>query len=144
MSFFAASWARMKLHLVGPSWDFWLTVFPLTFFAIFLSIPAVRAVARRIGDVGRNRRNEQRRAVKRVLDANGGPLPLEPTLSNLALPLEGEPDVDASGNGIIKFPRVAEEREALKKYLAQVDTDAEARVGKVIFGSDEEPPQLKS
>jgi len=134
MSFFAAGWARMRFGLGGPAWDFWLTGFPLTFFGIFLAIPAARAGLRKLGDAGRARRNERRQALKRVFDADGKALPSEPVLEALLLPLEGEPEANDSGQVMLRFPRIAEEREALRKHLAGVDVGAEKRIGKVIFG----------
>jgi hypothetical protein len=147
ISFFAANWARMKYGLVGPGWDFALTGFPLAFFAIFLSIPMARAGLRMLGDRGRAARNERRKAIERVMKAGGGSLPTEPALDALLLPLQGEPVVGDGGEMLLKFPRVAEEREALAKRLAAVDVGAEKRIGKVIFGSDDdeaEVPKLTS
>ena len=74
-----------------------------------------------------------------------GPLPVDPALEALLLPLAGELDLDESGGTkLVKFPRVAEEREALQRFLAGVDVGAEKRVGKVIFGAEDELPKLKS
>jgi len=137
MSFFAAHWAQVRLGLAGPGWHFFLTAFPLAFFTIFLSIPVIRAVAKKVGDKRREERNERRLALKKVMDANGGPLPTEPALDNLLLPLEGEPEVGDAGQMRVRFPRVAEERDAVKKLLARVDVGAEKRIGKVIFGGDD-------
>ena len=149
-SFFAANWIQMSLHLHGAAWSFWLTTFPLTFFTIFLGVPLLRALGRKFGDRRRAREKMERELVRRVLDANGAPLPLEPGLLALAIPLEGEPDAEGE-KGIIRFPRPAEERAALAKYLKSVDIGAEKRIGKVIFGgADDEadradvPPLLKS
>jgi hypothetical protein len=154
VSFFAAGWARMRFGLAGPTWHFFLTSFPLAFFAIFLGIPGIRAVGRKLGDKGREARNALRRNLKRVLDAGGAPLPADPGLDALLVPLEGEPEVGAGGEQLVRFPRIAEEREALQKHLAQVDLGAEKRIGKVIFGGDDdevekledkpERPRLKS
>src|SRR5262249_40507649 len=131
-----------------------LTGFPLAFFTIFLSIPGIRAIGRKLGDKAREGRNERRQNLKRVLDAGGKPLPADPGLEALLLPLEGEPEVGDAGQQLIRFPRVAEEREALQKHLASVDLGAEKRIGKVIFGgaddevekieAEQERPRLKS
>ncbi len=138
MSFFAASWARMRFGLAGPTWDFLLTVFPLVFFTIFLSIPLARAGLRLAGDRGRKERNDRRLALKRVFAAEGGPLPADPALEALLLPLAGEPEAGEGGKMFVRFPRIAEEREALQRYLAGVDVGAEKRIGKVIFGGDDD------
>jgi hypothetical protein len=138
MSFFAASWARMRFGLAGPTWDFLLTVFPLMFFGIFLAIPLARAGARLVGDRARERRNARRLAVKRVLDAGGQPLPSSPELEPLLVPLQGEPEVGAGGEMLLRFPRVAEEREALARHVAAIDVGAEKRIGQVIFGGDDD------
>lgn len=138
VSFFAANWASIRFGLVGPMWQFLLTVFPLTFFAIFLSVPALRAFGRKIGDKRREARNAERLAIQKVLDTGGTPLPAEPALDNLLVPLEGEPEAGNGGELLVRFPRVAEERAALAKYLAGVDLGAEKRIGKVIFGGDDD------
>ena len=137
MSFFAAHWAQMRFGIAGPGWQIFLTIFPLTFFTIFLAVPALRAGLRSLGDRRREERNARRLALKKVLDTNGGPLPAEPALDNLLLPLEGEPEVGDGGEMRVRFPRVAEEREALQKHLARVDLGAEKRIGKVILGGDD-------
>ena len=115
-----------------------ITVFPLTFFAIFLSVPTLRAVGRKIGDKRREARNAERLAIQKVLDTGGAPLPTEPALDNLLVPLEGEPEAGNAGELLVRFPRVAEERAALAKHLAGVDLGAEKRIGKVIFGGDDD------
>jgi hypothetical protein len=94
-------------------------------------------VARSIGDRRREERNARKLALKKVFDTNGGPLPAEPALENLLVPLEGEPEVGDGGEMRVRFPRIAEEREALRKRLAGVDVGAEKRIGKVIFGGDD-------
>lgn len=145
-SFFAANWIQMRLHLQGVGWSFWLMTFPLVFFSLFLGIPGLRALGRKLGDARRASRAKRAELVHRVVDAGGKPLPLEPGLLALAIPLEGEPDADGD-KGIIRFPRPAEEREALQKHLRSVDVGAEKRIGKVIFGGDDDevsPPLLKS
>src|SRR5262249_25796793 len=145
ISFFAAHWAQVRFGLAGSTWHFFLTTFPLAFFAIFLGIPTVRAVSRKIGDKGREERNERRKSLKRVLDAGAAALPADPGLDALLVPLEGEPEVGPAGQQLVRFPRVAEEREALQQHLAKVDLGAEKRIGKVIFGGDDdEVPRLKS
>jgi hypothetical protein len=154
VSFFAASWARLRFGLVGPTWHFFLTTFPLAFFTIFLGIPGVRAIGRKLGDAGRGARNQRKQDLKRALDAGDKALPADPGLDALLLPLEGEPEVGPGGEQLIRFPRIAEEREALRKHLASVDVGAEKRIGKVIFGGDDDEvekiagtesrPQLKS
>jgi len=138
VSFFAANWAQMRFGLVGPTWHFLLTAFPLAFFAIFLSVPTLRALGRKVGDKRREARNAERLAIQKVLDTGGAPLPTEPALDNLLVPLEGEPEAGSSGELLVRFPRVAEERAALAKHLAGVDLGAEKRIGKVIFGGDDD------
>lgn len=138
MSFFAASWARMRFGLAGPTWDFLLTVFPLAFFGIFLAIPLVRTGARAVGDRAREGRNARRLAVKQVLDAGGKALPSSPALEPLLVPMQGEPEVGPGGEMLLRFPRVAEEREALAKHVAAIDVGAEKRIGQVIFGGDDD------
>jgi hypothetical protein len=138
MSFFAAGWARMRFGLAGPGWDFALTFFPLAFFAIFLAIPLGRLAARALGDGRREARNQRRLALKEVLAANGAPLPATPALDALLVPLEGEPEAGPGGQMLVRFPRVAEERAALARFLSGVDVAAEKRVGKVIFGGDDD------
>jgi hypothetical protein len=138
VSFFAASWAQLRFGLVGPTWHFFLTAFPLAFFAIFLSVPALRAGARALGDGRREARNRRREALHKVMDAGGAALPTEPALDELLVPLEGEPEAGDSGQLLVRFPRVAEERAALQKHLASVDVGAEKRIGKVIFGGDDD------
>lgn len=138
-SLFAADWARASYGVTGPAWDFALTAFPLAFFALFLAVPALRAVARRLGDAGRERRNRRRRLVKDVLRTRGGPLPDGPGLRDLALALEGEPDFEpGSGAVVYRFHRVAEELAAMERHRAGLDVEAERRLGPVIFGSDDE------
>jgi len=136
-SIFAAGWAQTR-GLVGPGWHFWLTVFPFVFFTIFLSVPGLRAVARKIGDGRRDARNARRKALKTVIDANGKPLPAAPELDALLVPLEGEPEAGEGGQLLVRFPRVAEERAAVAKHLAAADLGAEKRIGKVIFGGDDD------
>lgn len=138
MSFFAANWARMRFGLAGPGWDILLNVFPLVFFAIFLAIPLVRAGARALGDRGRDERNQKRLGIKRVVAAAGAPLPNEPGLDALLLPLEGEPEAGDDGTLRLRFPRVAEEREALAKHMKTIDVSAEKKVGQVVFGGDDD------
>jgi hypothetical protein len=142
VSFFAAGWARARFGLAGPGWDFFFTGFPLLFFTLFLSIPGARAIARKVGDARRDRRNRRRQALKKVLDANGAPLPADPDLEALALDLEGEPDLSAAGDKVMKFPRPAEERGAAKKLLAGTDVAREKQIGKVIFGGDDADAEL--
>jgi hypothetical protein len=136
----AADWARMTYGVQGPAVDFGLTVFPFAFFGLFLAVPAARALARRLGDRGRARRNRYRLVVRDVVRARGGPLPDAPGLREAALALEGEPDFTGGERGAVvwKFPRVAEETAGLERYLAGVDVDAERRVGEVIFGGEDE------
>ncbi|HKA87642.1 MAG TPA: hypothetical protein VKE22_08250 [Haliangiales bacterium] len=147
VSFFAAGWARTRFGLAGPVWDWFFTGFPLLFFTLFLAIPGARALARKVGDKRRDARNRRRQAVKRIIEADGKPLPAEPDVEALALDLEGEPDLGAGGDKVLKFPRPAEERGAAKKVLAGTDVAREKQIGKVIFGGDdaeaEEPKQLK-
>jgi hypothetical protein len=145
MSFFAAGWARMRFGLEGAGWDLALTGFPLVFFALFLAIPLARAGARKLGDGKREARNARRLAVKKVLEANGAPLPAEPALEALLVPLEGEPEAGPAGQMLVRFPRVAEERAALAKFLSGVDVAAERRIGKVIFGGgDDEVEKVRA
>ncbi len=145
VSFFAAGWARMRFGLEGPGWDFALTGFPLAFFAIFLAIPLARAGARVLGDRGREARNQRRLAVKKVIDSGGKQLASEPALEPLLVPLEGEPEVGPGGEMLVRFPRVAEERAALAKFLSGVDLASEKRIGKVIFGGgDDEVEKVRA
>ena len=138
VSFFAAGWARMRFGLAGPGWDWFFTGFPLLFFTLFLSIPGARALARKVGDKRRDKRNRRRKAFKQVLDANGAPLPAEPDIEELALDLEGEPELDAAKNEkVMKFPRPAEERAAVRKVLAGADVAKERQIGPIIFGGDD-------
>jgi hypothetical protein len=137
ISFFAAGWARARFGLAGAGWDFFFTGFPLLFFTLFLSIPGARVLARKVGDKRRDRRNRRRQAVKKIIDANGAPLPADPDLEELALELEGEPDLSPAGEKVMKFPRPAEERGAAKKILAGANVAREKQIGKVIFGGDD-------
>ncbi len=143
LSFFGAGWARAQYGLAGPIWDFLFTIFPLIFFALFLSIPGVRALARKIGDRRRAVRNLRRETIRTILTADGNPLPLTAPLRDLALALEGEPDVNATADPIITFPRVHQEKSAMKRHIAALDLKKERSLGPVIFGDrilgDKEP-----
>jgi hypothetical protein len=142
MSFFGAQYAAARWHLDGAAWRFFWTTFPLTFFAIFLSVPAARWIGRAISDGKRRKRNRRRELVREVIDANGASLPDGPEMRQLALELEGDVDLDEEkGEKIWRFPRPAEEKDEIRKYLQGVDLTSERRVGQVIFGSEDESPK---
>jgi hypothetical protein len=142
MSFFGAHYAAVRWHLDGAAWRFFWTVFPLTFFTIFLSVPGVRWIGRAISDGKRRKRNRRRELVHEVIDANGAALPDGPEMLSLAHDLEGDPDLDEEKNEKVwRFPRPAEEKDEIRKYLKVVDLTSERRVGQVIFGSEEESPK---
>jgi len=136
ISFFAAGWARAQYGLAGPTWDFLFTIFPLIFFGLFLSIPGVRALARKVGDRRRATRNKRRETIRAILAADGGPLPLTDDLRALALPLQGDPDATSAGDPIITFPRVRDEKAAVKRHVSSLGLDLakERQIGPVIFG----------
>ncbi len=71
-------------------------------------------------------------------------MPLESAAGDLTLALEGEPEVDTAGAAVVRFPRVAEEREALGEAPSLPSIlGAEKKIGKVIFGgSDDEVEQI--
>lgn len=141
-SWFAAGWAQRYYGLGGPTWNLWLTGFPLCFFALFLAVPALRTAARRLADPAREARNRQRQLVEKVLIAQGAPLADAPGLSELALALEGRIDADEHGTRIFTFPRTVREEKGLKEYLASVDTQAEKQLGAVVFSADEDEKLL--
>jgi hypothetical protein len=134
VSFFAAGWARAQYGLSGAVWTFFFTVFPLIFFTLFLSVPGLRALAARVGNRRRALRNKRRESIRRILAADGGPLPMTDDLSALALPLEGEPDTTEAGDPVITFARVREEKAAVKRHIAGLDLSKERSLGPVIFG----------
>jgi hypothetical protein len=148
MSFVAAGWIRARWGISGLGIDIALKAFPIAFFTLFLSIPLIRLGARKLGDRGRALRNHRRDMIKLVMAKNGGPIPLDElgdkqAQNDLLLALEGEPDLDEKGlTAIAKFPRIPEERAALRKHLDTIDVQAEKKIGPVIFGSDDDKKLL--
>jgi hypothetical protein len=128
--------ARAEWGLAGTGWEIALRWVPMVLFGLFLVLPGLRAVSRWVGDRGRAKRNRRRELVREILAERGGPFPITDEKRALALPFEGEMDVNDRGEPFIVFHRVKEEREALKKHLAGVDLSSERRVGPVLFGSD--------
>jgi hypothetical protein len=141
-SWFAASWAQKTLGLSGPTASLWLTGFPLAFFALFLSIPILRLISRRLADPARVARNRQRQLLEKVLGAKGAPLADAPGMHDLALALEGRIDADEQGARTWSFPRPSHEEKGLAEHLALVDTKAEKQVGAVVFSAGEDDKLL--
>jgi hypothetical protein len=148
-----------KVHLLGdPLATFFVTWFPLAFSAIFFAVPGLRALAHR-RETKRLARGAARKELLRelysrepqdeatrfdpqllsaqVAERTGQPVELvRSQLEKLLKELEGDVSTDAEGNVRYRFPRLLEEKRAVR--TARDKAKALPAVGEVVFSSEDE------
>jgi hypothetical protein len=145
-----------RVHLLGdPLATFFVTWFPLMFSTIFFAVPGLRALAHR-REARRLAKGAARKELLRELYGREGerfdpkllssqvaertgqpPELVRSQLEKLLKELEGDVSTDAEGNVRYQFPRLLEEKRAVK--TARDKAKALPAVGEVVFSSEDRP-----
>jgi hypothetical protein len=137
---------EMKMHVSLESWQFALTVFPMTFSALFFAIPGVRWLKARVTDRRRRWKEHRHHLLRRIFTGGGARAreELAPT-PELGKVLDGElvslggdiaPEPDEQGRVQYTFPRIERETAAVA-HARQLARGAERDAGAVVFSSAE-------
>jgi hypothetical protein len=128
-----ATWAASPWTLFLVTW------FPLVFSLIFFAVPTARWLAAKRSAHKRARRQLRRRIFADIWKGE----PIDPTrysgesramLETMLRELEGDVDTDENGRMLYRFPRLLEERQAVREARQKA---AEPSIGRVIFSSDD-------
>jgi hypothetical protein len=131
--------------------NFFVTLFPLIFSAIFFAVPALRWVKRQ-GALKKRERRQLTRALMREIwkqpgeardpgelcalaaASTGQPLPVcKKALDELVADLDGDIDTDEEGRVRYRFPRLAEEQRAVAAARQKAPDKV---LGEVVFSSE--------